>query len=243
MIGIGVVHIALNAIKKRTLYKMSIEYIAFMLASSIMLVLPLLPYVSVGYGMTRVYMQMLVVLSPAFIVGSRTFAKYLKISPDIIVLVVLGLLFVCGKGVVYNLFGEPSAISLDSNGALYKYEYVHDEEILAAQWLFYNKNKESEVFGDSFAPWRICPFIFPYDAGCAKILLKKDIPKLISSNSHYYLYLRHQNVIFDEIVFFEKYQLNNTENIKNYFYLFYNKNKIYNNGGSEIYDSTQINND
>ena len=201
--------------------KFEVEYFVLALASSAILVLTvILPYVTVGYSMERVYFQLLAVLSPFFIIGGIMVAKWLRARPHWIMLAVLIPFFICTTGTMYQLFGVPASIILNSAGSEYQLWYVHDQDSYAAKWIKeYGEEGDRIYTGVSpgsrvlvsqgkFPPSRIGgPFISQYQEG-----------RRIDG----YIYLRYADVASGRTV---------TE----YPDIFAGKNKMYSNGGSEVY--------
>ena len=116
--------------------KFEMEYFMLSLACSTILVSAFaLPFVSAVYSMERVYFQTLVILSPFFILGSVVIARWLRARPHWIMLSVLIPFFMCTSGTMYQIFGSPASIVLNSAGTEYEHLYVHDGESYTATWL------------------------------------------------------------------------------------------------------------
>ncbi|MDD5127885.1 MAG: DUF2206 domain-containing protein [Dehalococcoidales bacterium] len=112
------------------------------IAASCYLILVLstvVPYLTKVYDMGRIYFQMTAVLAPLLMVGAAVVVKVLwnrRTALTIIVaLVVLIPFFTCTSDTLYQFFGFPRKIVLNSAGSDYLRFYVYDEERYAAQWL------------------------------------------------------------------------------------------------------------
>jgi len=97
-----------------------------------------MPYVSVYYSMERTYFQVMVVLAPYLVVCGTLIGRLLKIRPYLILLPVLIPFFMSVTGTVYNLFGIPASVLINSEGTEYEHLYVQDRESYAAKWLAKN---------------------------------------------------------------------------------------------------------
>ncbi|MFC1991161.1 DUF2206 domain-containing protein [Chloroflexota bacterium] len=204
------------------------EFIAISIACSGLLVIFIsVPFIFVGYSMSRTFAQMMVVLSPYFIVGSITVAKFLRIQRAhiIITLVVLILFFSTTTGLLYQVFGFQRAITLNSSGTSYDILYVHDQEVNALRWLKENSGQKPIIYADSYGSIRS-----GLESNTSEHAFTwKPIKDMQFDKG--YIFLRYQNVSEGKLIS-GRYQLND---IANYQHIFTGKAKIYNNGGSEIY--------
>ena len=116
--------------------KFEVMYLVMAMACSAILVLAVvLPYILAGYSMERTYFQMMAVLSPFFVIGGITVARWLRARPHWIILVVLIPFFMYVTGVMYQIQGYPASIALNSSGTEYEQFYVHDQDSYAAKWI------------------------------------------------------------------------------------------------------------
>lgn len=51
-----------------------------------------------------------------------------------IILLVLVPYFLCVTGAMYNIFGVPNSIVLNSEGEQYDMYYIHDHQLIAGEW-------------------------------------------------------------------------------------------------------------
>ncbi|MFC2058408.1 DUF2206 domain-containing protein [Chloroflexota bacterium] len=233
-IGIGC--LALLARYKRTIMlwggntafflkeKLHPEYMLLIIAGCLVLVATVvLPYVSAGYSIDRVYSLTTLVLSPVFIIGILTISKHLRVKSQLVILIVLIPYFLCTTGIMYQVFGYPHAVTLNSKGTQ-DYLLVHDQEVAAANWMeSYSIQKTIYTFAhasltlESHAINRHGPV---YE------LLSIDLFKLLESS---YIYLDYSNVVKNEY-----YLRNEIVGLEDYS-VFALKNKVYANGGSDTY--------
>ena len=148
-----------------------------LLASSI-----LIPFISIGYGILRVYALASVLLSIFFIVGSQALANMLinlkcsiqqkmllkiplidiltfkkeksnKIVFLIIVLPILIFYFLSISGITYSLAGFQRSMYVNSGGSQFDIYYISDQESVAAKWLKNVKLGDEEyIYSDYFEP-------------------------------------------------------------------------------------------
>jgi uncharacterized membrane protein len=201
-----------------------------------------LPFVSVGYGMDRAHLLGNVILSIFFVIGGIIVAKYLdkllykkkivknkrEVQVYVIILLVLVPYFLSVTGVTYQMFGVPRAITLNSEGKQYDMYYVHDQESYSAMWLKVHSEGKMRVYTDFWGSFRL-------------ISQASFSPKLIDRNSLLerkkikgYIYLRYYNVVNGKLTGRSSGTFYNY-NLTEYDDIFIGRNKIYNNGGSELY--------
>ena len=68
-----------------------------------------------------------------------------QVRAYLIILLVLIPYFLCATGMMYNIFGVPRAIALNSEGERYDMLYVHDQESYGAKWLRDNSELENTM--------------------------------------------------------------------------------------------------
>jgi len=217
LIGIGVI----SLIKKA---KFSLNtYISITLACFIILVaVEFLPYVSKGYDSVRTYQLALVLLSPVFVIGGITISRFLRQNSTGIIILVMLLQFMSANLLFYQLAGIPYSMLYNSEGLQYDQEYIYPQDIDALQWL---KNSHAYFVCADSSDVRN-----KWVRNFGSISYTKNCFAANKTTGEKYIFFKYRNVI-------GKVQIvpgNNTD-ISQYSHLFINKNKIYNNGGSEIY--------
>ena len=201
--------------------KFQMEYFVLSLACSLTLVSAFaLPHVTVGYSMERAYFHMLVVLSPFFVVGGIVVARWLRARPHWIVLPVLIPFFMCTTGTMYQIFGIPSSMALNSAGAEYEYLYVDDAESYAAKWIKEYGKEEIKIYT---CPWR----------GTRKLVSQGKIPFSRVRGSLISWYEEGKKI--DGYVYLNRADTEVHKVVTEYPDIFAEKNKIYTAGGSAIY--------
>jgi len=230
--------------------KFEVTYLVIALVLSGLLVATVaLPYITVGYSLERQYIFAMVVLSVFFVVGGITLSKHFfflkKRKPVLkekqkssakntsegraylIILLVLIPYFLCVTGVMYNIFGVPRSIILNSEGEQYDLYYVHDQESYGAKWLGdYAERENLRIYTDfAGANAVISHSGISYSLINRYTLLEKDI------EIKGYIYLRYYNVVDNKLLGREGEKRDITE----YSDKFAGKSKLYNNGGAEIW--------
>ncbi len=245
-IGVGCFYLIKNYKKKI----FEIEYISMMLASATLIFLIIVvPYVSKGYGITRLYIQALILLTPAFIIGAKVFSKsILKIKSSstnerlskakkyslIIILSVLVLQNICATTLIYNIFGVPLSVDLNTRGNYRESLYIYDREVFGAMWLAEHTSEHSIIRCDKPAYQRI--YLGYEMSGHYKLPIIDQDYFANNKTKLGYVYLRVTNIELGKVNptrIFPK--STDVRNIINYLHLFVEKNKIYSNGGVEIY--------
>jgi uncharacterized membrane protein len=232
--------------------KINEEYfIMIFMSMALILMAVILPYFAGYLRMTRLYHITLFFLSPFCILGGVTFFKWiLKLfgtNPNknkyahIMLLFILIAYFMFNTGFIQEVTADiPSScvlgysrivesntdVKLNFNGF-----YVFEEEVSSAEWISRYREKSTSIFADEQARVRILPAYGMIPLSDLKPLTNKTI---IYEKS--YIYLKRLNVV-DGLVTYIKYP----EGIFDYFYIneillsLSKLDKIYSNGGSDIY--------
>ena len=151
--------------------------------------------------------------------------KGLEVRAYLIILLVLIPYFFCVTGVMYNLFGVPRSIILNSEGEAYDSMYVHDQESYSAKWLMVYTEKTTRIYITDGNGWHSL---------ISQGKISREQINYYSFPGHKkiegYLYLSYNNIIKNTLVVECE-----TCNMSEYSDMFVGKTKIYNNGGSEIW--------
>ena len=214
-------------------------FVIALVCSGLLVAVIALPYVSTGYGMDRAHLLGIIILSIFFVIGGIIVAKYWdkllskkkivknkrEVQAYVIILLVLVPYFLSTTGVTYQMFGVQRAITLNSEGKQYDMYYIHDQESYAGGWLEKYINPDNrKIYTDLWGTLKVADRVnvdtTKFDG--RSLIEHKDI--------NGYIYLRRRNVI-DGILLNES----NMYNITEYSDIFAVKNKIYGNGGSEVW--------
>ena len=256
-IGIGIITLIrrykemsfpeLNFKKPDFLLKDKFEVVYFVIAlacAGLLVIMIALPVVAVGYSLDRLYAVAITILSVFFVIGGIIVAKYLnkllavlqgkastnntsQVLTYLIILLVLIPYFLCVTGVMYNLFGVPRAIILNSEGERYDTLYVHDQESYGAKWLAnYAEQKNIRIYTDFVGDRRL----ISQGGFSPRVIDRRALTDDRDIEIKGYMYMRYYNVVDDKLSKKHHEEYNMTE----YSDKFVGKGKIYNNGGAEI---------
>ena len=196
----------------------------------VLIVVMILPFASIEYNLMRTYQQVLIILSlPAVLGGLVIFNLFKKESLKIsVVLIVLLLYFLFLSGFIPQITGggDPS-LQLNNLGGSYDELYVHEAEVKSSSWLFNNRANDELIYADKRASYKLWFFS---NVGINKIT-ENIFPSIIDKNS--YVYSSYTNTIKKRAFISIKGEMI-SYNFPTEF-LDQNKNKIYNNGESEIF--------
>ncbi len=209
--------------------KFSIEYFVLAAACSAILVLSVgLPIIAKVASMERIYFHMMTVLSPFFVIGGIMVAKWLRARPHWIILVVLIPFFMCTTGTMYQIFGVPASMALNSSGKEYEINYTHDQESYAGKWLKEYSEERANTYTISGAGRKLVSLAgIPDQKVRSYVLLEWEQGKKING----YIYLTYLNVAKGKATV-PPYTI---VDVAPYLDLLAGNNKIYATNGSEIY--------
>ncbi|SDF23731.1 Uncharacterized membrane protein [Methanolobus vulcani] len=246
---ITLLFISLGSVSLFKNYKNTTFEIEYLAMSAVGLVLMfsmiILPFVSSGYGITRLYLQTLIFLAPCFVIGGEIFFQNIfkigsitrhKIKKEhaiIFVAIVLVMQNICATTFIFNIFGVPYSEDLNINGPSRDSVYIYEQEVYGASWLALYNPTNITINSD-----------FP---GYQRVLLgytsknKYDVPmnenffEYNVSQKNEYIYLRWSNVI-NNIVYPSSLYRVHTEvvNISQYDAILSGTSNIYNNGGTLV---------
>lgn len=230
-IGIGLLTILWNY--KRSVKQIDPEYIVAIVVSVILLVMFLiLPYISIAYDAVRLFFQLLIFLAPVFIIGAMKIAKTIrKPKLDILIIVVLLLsLFSCATYFQYHFYGQPYSPDYDSGGLVRNEAYIYNQEVVGATWL-------KDHYMDNYTTYSegrgLIVFMAAYGNDSTKMNLNNSFFSWNKTVNSGYIYLGYINTNKNEVL--PVYTNLNVQNMSNYSNLFLRKDKIYDNGGSQIW--------
>ncbi|OPX88199.1 MAG: hypothetical protein A4E52_01281 [Pelotomaculum sp. PtaB.Bin013] len=203
----------------------------------------LIPFITLGYSLDRTYFLGSTVMSVFFIIGGIIAAKYLnkllskiikeskhECTANLIILFVLIPYFLCTTGILYQAFSVPQSIFLNSNGNIYDLMYVHDHDSYGAKWIKRYTDDDAKIYGDHFGGmWLLSQGMVQLSNYNPYII---DNKRVIKTG---YVYLRYVNLIEGKFLQFSKgsFKWNNLTNCE---YLLDNRDKIYDNSGSQIWN-------
>lgn len=210
--------------------RFEVGYLTMVLAcAGLLMAIVLLPYLSVGYDICRLYSLVIVVLSVCFVIGGIVISERfgLKLHSCHIILVILLSYSMFVTGVAYQIFGVPVSVLLNSEGEAYACEYIWDSEGCAAKWLAPTIKENSHTYvsvTDTFGSHRLL------SQGIIPRYRINDYSFSEYGGTHEYIYLYYTNAVMDKLV------ANGTMcNMSEYRGAFIGYGRVYDSGGSEIY--------
>lgn len=188
-----------------------------------------LPFFSISYDLTRFYQQFLIILALFCPLGLFFILRStLKDKSYFIIALFFVLYIFIFLGIVYQLIGGISSTTrLNNVGFEYDSKYVHKEELSSALW-FVKVNYNADFYLDNYANLR---FTLIEPSVHKSNTFHDLIPKIINKNS--YVYASYTNLI--KGVTIKSYNVMPLSFNFPTKFLNDNKNKVYNNGGSEIF--------
>jgi len=205
------------------------EYFLLSLACCTMLVTTLvLPHVAVGYSMERQYIQAMFPLSLFLVIGGIKIAKYVRLKPYWILIIVLIPYFLCTTGAMYQVFGIPTAITLNSEGPLYDAWYINDSDCYGAKWLGTNSEEHTRI--NTYSP----TMHLLYSQAGIRTVRRVNMLSSFDEDEEIrgYIFHRSRDVIDGKLMDDGSKQ---EHNITEYKDKFFGQAKIYDNGGSEVW--------
>jgi len=205
--------------------KIDVEYFVIaIVCAGILFLSIIIPYLTQGYEISRIYGVTTVILSIFFVIGGIVVSEKLNMNPRLVILLILIPYFFAATGITYAIIDKPQSIILSSAGNQYDTLYIYDKETFASKWLKENiPAKSLRVYSDFFG---------------RSILTSQGLLDIrtealgIHENQRVYgyIYLRSQSVIHKQL-----FPIEGTKNMYNDLIISARKNKIYDNAGSEIY--------
>jgi len=188
------------------------------------------PYIFSGFDVNRTYGQMMIFLSLFFVVGGAVFTKLVRFKyAYVLILVVLVPYFLCTTGIIYQAFGSPRSMILNSAGLQYDMLYVHDQETACAKWLAQHTtlSELSPVAADHYAGCRVISQAGISPSSVSQVAFQLDKPV-----SRGYIFLSYLNTVKGMYIYqgaaIEERSLTERQS------LFEDKDELYCNSGSEI---------
>ena len=190
-----------------------------LLCGALLVAMVALPGVGTGYGIQRGYTQASVILSVSFVVAAIILSKYIRVKPYLLILLVMIPYFFCVSGLMYQVFGYPRDITLNSQERLHTNMYISDAESYAAKWVEQYNEEEAKIYVNGFSrEILLSQGKIPYHQVSTGLVSRYEEGKEIDG----YIWLRYVDMIDGGLV---------TE----YPAIFAGKSKIYANGSSETY--------
>ena len=224
---IGVFYLLFSQLKKQ---KIDAEYIVMSLGSIFLLgIIIIVPYISIGYNIERLFQQNLILLSLPAVLGVLVVFKFLKNKniKFLLITIIFIWFFLSSSGFNSNIIGGEPQMNLNNFGEEYDRFYTYESEVKSLEWLSKYYNQKNEIYLDRYATLKAYYFFKINE----KNILEDILPSTIDKNA--YVYSSYVNTINKRTFVYYGLKVMSynfpTEFLNN------NKNKIYNNGGGEIF--------
>lgn len=131
-------------------------FFALTIASIILLIMiTVLPQLSIGYGVTRLFQQLLAITALPIIMGAELIFGFLKQYKTYAVALLFAFMFLDLSGFVPQATGGyPPQLALNNWGTDYDIYYIHRSEVTSADWLAANDPNKA-VAADFYAKSRL----------------------------------------------------------------------------------------
>jgi uncharacterized membrane protein len=206
-----------------------LEYRNFVLTAILFLVsIVAIPYVSQGYNFDRMYMHTMYILAPVIIAGGLYIIQKLTRSKEIlpylfVTLILIGLYWF-SYGLIWQLTGGKAVVWLNNDGFYYDIAYTHKSEVSSAEWLAARYDTR-RVYASSTGR----NILWAY----AQIDNTNGDVYPVALDKSSYVYATYPNVVNKINYFF--YRGSHLGYEYPYAYINEQKNKVYSNGSSEVY--------
>lgn len=221
---IGIFYLVFSKLNKTIVDR---DYLVLCLVGvGVILMMYILPIISQDYNLTRLYLQILILLSLPTIYGCFLLLRFINEKLRLYLIGVIFILyFLCVSGYFFQLFGGYAYMHLNNFGYDYDKFYSHQSEVNSAVWLSKHRDIKSPIFADEFAALRL------YSFGQINSINYNIVPSVITKNS--YVYSSYANIVRGRTdVEYRNMSLVYTFPLE---FLNENKNLIYNNGSSEVF--------
>ncbi len=216
-------------------------FILISLSMGILISCIVLPNFAETLRMTRYFHTVLILVAPLCITGGEAlfnfFARTLIKTESYILLLILIVLvpyFFFQTGLIYEITGETSwsvPLSKHRMGVIpYLMGFIDEEDVLGAMWLSERTNTEhSPIYSDDMAKYTV---LTSYG------MIRRDQTETFSNTTTFQangtIYLRKMNLIFG-VLFERRGSIESVWNITEISPILGDMNKVYSNGGCEIY--------
>lgn len=189
--------------------------------------LVIMPLFSISYDLARTFQQAIILVSPIIIAFSVFTLRKCKIKGYFLIALCLIIYLLVFSGFVnsfLNIYNQ--GLNLENGGDGYDKFFAHEEEVLSSDW-FITNTFTGKIIADAHGANRIASY---NDLFYNRIISEAIMPLSIQKN---YIFSRYTNThnslatkFYKTVVIYYEFPQN---------YLDENKNKVYSNGGSEIY--------
>ncbi len=235
-----VVGFVMLIVRRKVRANMDEEYVLFSSFSMLLLAMCiLLPRFALTLNMTRFYHIILFFLAPFFALGCETFIGFLakrkkQLYVSILVVSVLVPYFLFQTGFIYEVTGSESwsvplsKYRMDKVRLYGSAGFIDEQSVVCAQWMSRNIDiRQVQIYADGVSYYKVLPSYGGIYEGDINVLSNTTI--VVTNGT---VYLSKLNVIYEKIV--SRGLVWNSSELS---FLFNDLDKVYTNGGSEVYIS------
>ena len=199
--------------------------VMMMVCSGLLAAMILLPRLSTEYTMDRLWTQMIIILSGAFVVGCAFLSLGRQRVAIILVATILVFHFFAASFVIHQAYGVHKSMVFNSDGPDYSHFYVRTEEVNGAEWLGRNMNRNLSVFTDFDTGARVAAY-----GNVSRDWFTMTFFDRNDSLENNYLFLGYYEVVLGQVYTGETFV-----DLEHYRERFDATNKVFDNGGVEIF--------
>jgi uncharacterized membrane protein len=214
-------------------------YTLLMFTALVLAALPIiLPRLSSSYAGDRLYLQLVFILAPAFVIGCQAIARYVPPRRELLVLgpMLVGL-FLCNSYLLHQFSGSPRGDILDTEAPNRARSYVYDSEVQAADWLGYHNGNSTPVYIGSMTQPQPSGGIFEFTSHAVdrSFRVRSFEKDALASDTDSWVFLRRINVV-DKLGYnYDEHDRSELFSMAEYASLLNGRNKVYTTGDTEIY--------
>jgi len=238
IIAIGTILLFKDVIFKKSKIKENNQFILSVAGGVILFFFFVLPYVSIGYGLSRAYILSAILIAPTFVLGCFLLLRKNYKFSQILAICLVGMFFLNHSGVSRMMVNEHPGMVMQVEGDRYLEMYISEGESKSALWLYENKGTNTSIHTTGLPGDRRLEISFNQDTEEFKYIRHNTntLPHNFSETTEGYIYLYGANV--ENQKRFERLH-NQTESgyyidFESYEDWVLKSNKIYSNGNSEI---------
>ncbi|BEP13638.1 hypothetical protein acdb102_19490 [Acidothermaceae bacterium B102] len=154
---LGIVLLMAQALRRRRWRRVEMALLGASSFGLILLVL-FLPFLQENYNITRLFLQLLVVLAVPTVIGFWRVIPVRGRSRVAVIGVTVAFIFASRCGLIDQVTGGQLRITMTQPKGTFDTFYVHQDEVYAAQWLSSNREPNVPVYADSVAALRLESF-------------------------------------------------------------------------------------
>lgn len=119
--------------------------------TSVLATMLILPYVTKGYDINRLFPLTLVILSIFFVIGCIKISNLFKLKSYILILMILIPYFLSQTSFTYEILGQKHSYFLDSKGEIYNEgNVINDQDSTSSKWIAEFTNPKEVIYANAY---------------------------------------------------------------------------------------------